>query len=51
MLSSGLAKLPVRFQFILHNLVSHPLSEIVFQFTGNREGLCGWIHDCTLPLE
>ena len=44
-----LGKLPKRFQYTLHNVVGHPLSELVFQFTANEDGLSGWIHEVTLP--
>lgn len=39
--------LPARFNWTLHNVVGHPLSEILFQFglgdLGNR------LHDATMP--
>ena len=41
------ARLPERFQWTAHNLISHPLSEILFQI-----GLEDWsnrIHDWTIP--
>ena len=31
-----------------HNLVSHPLSEVVWLLT-RSEKLSGWIHDCSIP--
>lgn len=35
----------------VHNLVSHPLSEIVHWFTSWKYGseVSGWIHDVTIP--
>ncbi len=42
-----LARLPERFRWTLHNLIAHPLSEILFQV-----GLGSWgnfIHDWTIP--
>lgn len=42
-----LGKLPERFQWSLHNLVAHPLSEVLFQL-----GLREWsdrVHDLTVP--
>jgi hypothetical protein len=43
-----LACLPVRFQWTAHNLVGHPVSEILFQFGMVRAA--DWIHDWTVPL-
>ncbi len=43
-----LARLPVRFQWTLHNLVAHPLSEILFQLGLESRG--DWVHDITVPL-
>lgn len=46
-LSNLLSKLPKRFQWTLHNIVAHPLSEVL--------GLCGYedladaVHDVTVP--
>lgn len=42
-----LAKLPPRFRWTLHNLVAHPLSEVLFQFGAERAG--NWFHDVTIP--
>lgn len=42
-----LGKLPKRFQWTLHNLVAHPLSELLYQV-----GLREWsdrLHDLTVP--
>ena len=42
-----LARLPGRFQWTLHNLVAHPLSEVLYQV-----GLRRWsdlVHDLTVP--
>lgn len=44
-----LGRLPPRFRWTLHNLVAHPLSEILFQL-----GLREWselVHDNTMPEE
>ena len=42
------ARLPKRFQWTFHNVVAHPLSEILFQIgfedAGNR------LHDWSAPL-
>ena len=42
-----LARLPERFRWTPHNLIAHPLSEILFQLgfedAGNR------LHDWTIP--
>jgi len=42
-----LSQLPERFQWTLHNLIAHPLSELLFQI-----GLRRWsdrVHDLTIP--
>jgi len=39
--------LPKRFQWTIHNLISHPVSEI-FHLLG-LEKLSIKIHDCTIP--
>lgn len=42
-----LARLPERFRWTLHNLVAHPLSEVLYQV-----GLHRWsdiVHDRTVP--
>jgi len=46
-MSSFLGRLPERFRWTLHNLVAHPLSEILFQF--GLEDLSNRIHDATVP--
>ena len=36
----------------MHNLISHPLSEIIYIIgfgTGRAEKFCNWIHDITIP--
>jgi len=48
MLKRLINNLPERLRWTLHNLVSHPLSELVFLATGDEE-LAGRIHDATLP--
>ena len=37
----------------VHNLIAHPLSEIVHWLTGWRVGhrLSGWVHDVTVPAD
>jgi hypothetical protein len=45
--SRRLGRLPTRFQWTLHNLVGHPLSEVCFQL--GFEGLSAWFHDRTMP--
>jgi len=42
-----LGKLPKRLQWVCHNVLAHPLSEVLFQF-----GLTRWskrVHDATVP--
>jgi ethanolamine utilization microcompartment shell protein EutS len=46
-MSKLLAKLPERFQWTLHNLIAHPLSEILFQLGLHKAG--DWIHEITIP--
>lgn len=43
-----LARLPERFQWTLHNIVGHPISEILFQV--GLKPLGDRIHDATLPV-
>jgi hypothetical protein len=46
-LSRLLGKLPKRFRWTLHNVIAHPLSELLYQV-----GLGTWadeIHDATVP--
>lgn len=42
-----ISRLPERFRWTLHNVVAHPLSEVLFQLgfedAGNR------VHDATVP--
>ena len=42
-----LARLPGRFQWTAHNLIAHPLSEVLFQ-VGLRK-LSDKVHDITVP--
>lgn len=46
-MSKILAKLPPRFRWTLHNLIAHPLSEVLFQFGYGDAGNA--IHDATIP--
>lgn len=39
--------LPVRFQWTIHNVLGHPLSEIMFQV--GLHHLSVWFHDWTMP--
>jgi hypothetical protein len=36
------------FKWSLHNIVAHPLSEIVYLFTASDRA-SNWIHDITVP--
>ena len=40
-------RLPVRFRWTVHNLIAHPLSEILFQFGFAR--MSEFVHDWTMP--
>lgn len=42
-----LGRLPERFQWTLHNIVGHPLSEILFQV--GLGTLSNRVHDATVP--
>ena len=41
--------LPHRFKWTLHNLVGHPLSEVLYQL--GFEGASDWAHEVTAPPE
>ena len=43
----GISHLPERFKWTAHNIVAHPLSEVLFQL-GCREA-SEWVHDITAP--
>jgi hypothetical protein len=43
-----LGRLPGRFQWTLHNLVAHPLSEVLYQI--GLEKASNYIHDHTTPV-
>lgn len=42
-----LARLPERFRWTLHNLVAHPLSEVLYQLGARRTSDA--VHDRTVP--
>jgi hypothetical protein len=46
-LNQKLGKLPERFQWTLHNLVAHPISEVLYQV--GLQKLSDKIHDQTVP--
>ena len=46
-LQRALVRLPTRFHWTLHNLVAHPLSEILYQL--GAEDLGNRLHDATIP--
>ena len=46
MISNYLGKLG-KFKWTIHNLVGHPLSELLFLC--GQEKLSNWIHDVTIP--
>jgi ethanolamine utilization microcompartment shell protein EutS len=47
MIRAVLAALPRRFRWTLHNIVAHPLSEVLFQLGFEDAGNA--IHDATIP--
>lgn len=42
-----LSRLPERFRWTLHNLVAHPLSEVLYQLGARR--VSDAVHDHTVP--
>lgn len=42
-----LAYLPERFKWTIHNLIAHPISEILYQI--GFENFSNLIHDITIP--
>jgi len=42
-------RLPKRFQYTIHNVIAHPLMELLYQL--GLHGLSSKLHDCTLPTE
>ena len=46
-MSRFLAALPPRFKWTIHNLIAHPVSEILYQM--GFEGLGNAVHDMTIP--
>lgn len=47
--SKTIGKLPERFQWTLHNVVAHPLSELLYQVSVTAERLSNAVHDKTIP--
>ncbi len=48
-LSTRLGRLPARWRWTLHNLVAHPLSEVLFQLGAHRASVI--VHNATIPDE
>lgn len=48
-LAARLAALPSRWRWTLHNLIAHPLSELLFQVGAER--VANAIHDATIPAD
>lgn len=44
---AAVSALPERWQWAPHNLVAHPLSEVLHQVGARR--LSDWVHDATVP--
>lgn len=42
------AALPERFRWTAHNLLAHPLSEVLYQL--GLRAASDWIHDWTIPV-
>jgi hypothetical protein len=40
--------LPERCKWAPHNLIAHPVSEVIYLLTG-REAFGNWLHDATVP--
>ena len=49
MMQKIISLLPSRFAWSIHNLISHPLSEI-FTLLGLKKA-SEYIHDCTIPKD
>jgi len=47
-LSIILGRLPPRFQWTVHNIVGHPLSELLYQF--GLTDMSDTIHEATVPV-
>lgn len=47
MLTKVINRFPNRFKWTIHNLVAHPLSEVLFQM--GFENLGNRVHDATIP--
>jgi hypothetical protein len=47
MLPRYLARLPERWRWTLHNVIAHPLSELLYQLGQRR--LSDLVHDSTIP--
>ena len=47
MLKNLIDRLPNRFKWTIHNVIAHPLSEILFQLGAEDAG--NKVHDATLP--
>jgi hypothetical protein len=43
-----LGRLPTRWRWTLHNLLGHPISEILFQLGFHNTSEL--VHDCTIPV-
>lgn len=46
-LQRALGRLPERWRWSLHNLVAHPLSEVLYQLGAHRAA--DLVHDATVP--
>lgn len=42
-----LSILPDRFKWTVHNLLAHPISEVLFQL--GFSSTANWVHDITVP--
>jgi hypothetical protein len=42
-----LSILPDRFKWSIHNIVAHPISEVLFQL--GFSSTANWVHDITVP--
>jgi hypothetical protein len=47
MLKRLVGGLPVRFRWTIHNVIAHPLSEVLFQL--GLVGMSDWVHDNSSP--
>ena len=46
-----IGRLPPRLQWAPHNLLAHPIAEVLRILTGRSTRAGDWLHDATIPPE